>query len=141
MHSENITISTVGIGSGADMNMLGNLANWGGGREYFTQDPYNVPQIFAKETVTASKSAIIDEPFIPQQIKPTQVLSGIDLELAPFLLGYIATQPRPTAETFLVSDRGDPLLASWPIWVGQVCCLHLCAKARWAADCWSGPVR
>ena len=116
------------------MNLLGNLANWGGGRDYFTQDPYNVPQIFAKETVTASKSAIIDEPFIPQRIKPTQVLSGIDLELAPFLLGYVATQPRPTAEVFLVSDRGDPLLASWQYGLGKSVAFTSDAKARWASD-------
>ena len=134
MHSERITISTVGIGSGADMNMLGDLAKWGGGREYFTQDPYNVPQIFAKETVTASKSAIIDSPFIPQQIKPTQVLSGIDLELAPFLLGYVATHPRPTAEIFLVSDRGDPILASWQYGLGKAVAFTSDAKARWASD-------
>ncbi len=134
MHSERITISTVGIGSGADMNMLGDLAKWGGGRDYFTQDPYNVPQIFAKETVTASKSAIIDVPFIPQRIKPTQALSGIDLELAPFLLGYVATQPRPTAEIFLVSDRGDPVLASWQYGLGKVAAFTSDAKARWASD-------
>ena len=134
MHSERITISTVGIGSGADMNMLGDLAKWGGGRDYFTQDPYNVPQIFAKETVTASKSAIIDEPFIPQRIKPTQVLSGIDLELAPFLLGYVATHPRPTAEIFLVSDRGDPVLASWQYGLGKAVAFTSDAKARWASD-------
>ncbi len=134
MHSERITISTVGIGSGADMNMLGDLAKWGGGREYFTQDPYNVPQIFAKETVTASKSAIIDQPFIPQRIKPTQVLSGIDLDLAPFLLGYVATQPRTTAEIFLVSDRGDPVLASWQYGLGKVVAFTSDAKARWASD-------
>ena len=134
MHSERITISTVGIGSGADMNMLGDLAKWGGGREYFTQDPYNVPQIFAKETVTASKSAIIDQPFIPQRIKPTQVLSGIDLDLAPFLLGYVATQPRPTAEIFLVSDRGDPVMASWQYGLGKVVAFTSDAKARWASD-------
>ena len=134
MHSERITISTVGIGSGADMNMLGDLAKWGGGRDYFTQDPYNVPQIFAKETVTASKSAIIDEPFIPQRIKPTQVLSGIDLELAPFLLGYVATHPRPTAEIFLVSDRGDPILASWQYGLGKAVAFTSDAKARWASD-------
>ena len=134
MRADRITISTVGIGSGADMNLLGNLANWGGGREYFTQDPYNIPQIFAKETVTASKSAIIDEPFIPQYIKPTQVLIGIDLELAPFLLGYVATQPRPTAEVFLVSDRGDPLLASWQYGLGKSVAFTSDAKARWASD-------
>ncbi len=134
MRAERITISTVGIGSGADMNLLGNLANWGGGRDYFTQDPYNIPQIFAKETITASKSAIIDEPFIPQMIKPTQVLSGIDLQLAPFLLGYVATQPRPTAEIFLVSDRGDPLLASWQYGLGKSVAFTSDAKARWASD-------
>ena len=134
MRNERITISTVGIGSGADMNLLGNLANWGGGRDYFTQDPYSIPQIFAKETVTASKSAIIDEPFIPQRIKPTQVLSGIDLELAPFLLGYVATQQRPTAEVFLVSDRGDPLLASWQYGLGKSVAFTSDAKARWASD-------
>ena len=134
MRNERITISTVGIGSGADMNLLGNLANWGGGRDYFTQDPYSIPQIFAKETVTASKSAIIDEPFIPQRIKPTQVLIGIDLELAPFLLGYVATQPRPTAEVFLVSDRGDPLLASWQYGLGKSVAFTSDAKARWASD-------
>ena len=134
MRADHITISTVGIGSGADMNLLGNLANWGGGRDYFTQDPYNIPQIFAKETVTASKSAIIDEPFIPHRIKPTQVLRGIDLELAPFLLGYVATQPRPTAETFLVSDRGDPLLASWQYGLGKSVAFTSDAKARWGSD-------
>ncbi len=134
MRADRITISTVGIGSGADMNLLGNLANWGEGRDYFTQDPYNIPQIFAKETVTASKSAIIDEPFVPHRIKPTQVLSGIDLDLAPFLLGYVATQPRPTAETFLVSDRGDPLLASWQYGLGKAVAFTSDAKARWASD-------
>ena len=140
MRAERMTVSAVGIGSGADMKLLSNIANWGGGREYFTQDPYNIPQIFAKETVTASKSAIIDEPFIPQIIKLTQILQGIDLELAPFLLGYISTQPKPTAEVFLVSDRGDPLLASWQYGLGKSVAFTSDAKARWAADWleWAG---
>ena len=140
MHAERMTVSTVGIGSGADMNLLANIANWGGGRDYFTQDAYNIPQIFAKETVTASKSAIIDEPFVPLIIKTTQVLEGLDLELAPFLLGYVATQPRPTAEVFLVSDRGDPLLASWQYGLGKSVAFTSDAKARWASDWleWAG---
>lgn len=140
MRSEQITVSTVGIGSGADMNLLSNIANWGGGRSYFTQDAYNIPQIFAKETVTASKSAIIDEPFSPQVIKPTQILQGLDLELAPFLLGYVATQPKPTAEVFLVSARGDPVLASWQYGLGKSVAFTSDAKARWAADWleWAG---
>ena len=140
MRAERMTVSAVGIGGGADMKLLSNIANWGGGREYFTQDPYNIPQIFAKETVTASKSAIIDEPFIPQIIKFTQILQGIDLELVPFLLGYVSTQPKPTAEVFLVSDRGDPLLASWQYGLGKSVAFTSDAKARWAVDWleWAG---
>jgi hypothetical protein len=113
---------------------MSNIADWGSGRAYFTQDAYNIPQIFAKETVTASKSAIIDEPFVPQVVKFTQVLQGIDLDLAPFLLGYVSTQPRPTAEVFLVSDRGDPVLASWQYGLGRSVAFTSDAKARWATD-------
>ncbi len=140
MRSERITVSTVGIGSGADMNLLSNIADWGGGRCYFTQDPYSIPQIFAKETITASKSSVIEEPFIPQLVKPTQVLKGIDLDQAPFLLGYVATRPKSTAEVFLVSDRGDPILVSWRYGLGKSVAFTSDAKARWAADWleWSG---
>ena len=134
MRGERITVSTVGIGSGADMNLMSNIAEWGSGRAYFTQDAYNIPQIFAKETVTASKSAIIDEPFVPQVVKFTQVLQGIDLDLAPFLLGYVSTQPRPTAEVFLVSDRGDPVLGSWQYGLDRSVAFTSDAKARWATD-------
>ena len=140
MRAEGITVSTVGIGSGADMNLLSNIADWGGGRCYFTQDPYSIPQIFAKETITASKSSVIEEPFIPQVVKPTQVLKGIDLDQAPFLLGYISTRPKSTAEVFLVSDRGDPILASWRYGLGKSVAFTSDAKARWAADWieWAG---
>ena len=67
-------------------------------------------------------------------------MSGIDLNLAPFLLGYVATQPRPTAEIFLVSDRGDPILASWQYGLGKSVAFTSDAKARWATDWleWSG---
>jgi Mg-chelatase subunit ChlD len=134
MRAERITVSTVAIGSGADVNLLSNIANWGGGRFYFTQDAYNIPQIFAKETVTASKSAIIDEPFVPQVIRNAEMLKGIDFSAAPFLLGYVATKPKPTAEVFLVSDRGDPILASWRYGLGKVAAFTSDAKNRWAAD-------
>jgi len=134
MRSESITVSTVGIGSGADVNLLTNISNWGGGRFYFTQDAYSIPQIFAKETVTASKSAIIDEPFVPQLIKSSQMLKGIDFETAPFLLGYVSAKPKPTAEVFLVSDRGEPVLASWQYGLGKAAAFTSDAKGRWAAD-------
>jgi len=77
-----------------------------------------VPQIFAKETVTASKSAINEQPFAPTIVRPTQVLNDIRLDEAPFLLGYVITRPKPTAEVILATEAGDPLLAWWRYGLG-----------------------
>ena len=79
-------------------DLLEEIARIGNGRYYVAEDPAQVPQIFAKETVTASKSAINEQPFMPAVVRPTQVLSEIALDEAPFLLGYVVTRPKPTAE-------------------------------------------
>ena len=94
MVAARITVSTVACGTEADQVLLQDLAKSGGGRYYLCEDPRSVPQIFAKETMTASKSAINEEPFLPQLIRPTQVLNGIELDAAPFLLGYVVTRPQ-----------------------------------------------
>ncbi|MBI3461563.1 MAG: VWA domain-containing protein [Planctomycetes bacterium] len=139
MQSARITLSTVGVGEGCDENLLEEIARIGQGRYYFTNDPSSVPQIFAKETVTASKSAINEQPFLPQVLRPTQALAGIDLETAPFLLGYVMTRPKPTSELVLVSEQGDPLLGWWRYGLGMTVAFTSDAKSRWAAEWLSWP--
>ncbi len=134
MAGARITVTTVGIGQGADTNLLEQIARVGQGRYYFTDDPSAVPQIFAKETVTASKSAINEQPFVPQIVRPTQALADIDFESAPFLLGYVMTRPKPTCEFILASERGDPLLAWWRYGLGMTVAFTSDAKSRWAAE-------
>lgn len=133
MASAKITVSTVGIGD-ADANLLEEIARVGQGRYYFTNDPSSVPQIFAKETVTASKSAIDEQPFVPQVIRPTQALADIDLATAPFLLGYVMTRPKPTSEFILATEKGDPLLVWWRYGLGMTVAFTSDAKSRWAAE-------
>jgi hypothetical protein len=134
MAADRITFSTVALGAGADEDLLENLAKIGNGRYYFADDPGQVPQIFAKETVTASKSAINEQPFSPMMVRPTQVLSEIKLDEAPFLLGYVVTRPKPTAEVILASEAGDPLLAWWRYGLGMSVAFTSDAKSRWAAE-------
>jgi hypothetical protein len=134
MAGARITVSTVGVGDDADKNLLEEIARIGQGRYYFTDDPSAVPQIFAKETVTASKSAINEQPFVPQTVRPTQALADIDFEAAPFLLGYVMTRPKPTCEFILASERGDPLLAWWRYGLGMTVAFTSDAKSRWAAE-------
>jgi Mg-chelatase subunit ChlD len=139
MANAKITVTTVGVGEDADKKLLEEIARLGNGRYYFTDDPSSVPQIFAKETVTASKSAINEQPFLPQVVRPTQVLSGIDLANAPFLLGYVTTRPKPTCEFVLATEKGDPLLAWWRHGLGMSVAFTSDAKSRWAAEWLSWP--
>lgn len=142
MANARITCSTVGISSGGeevDEKLLKEIAQVANGRYYFTDDPASVPQIFAKETVTASKSAINEQPFLPQVLRPTQVLSEISFADAPFLLGYVTTRPKPTCEFILATEKGDPLLAWWRYGLGMTVAFTSDAKSRWAAEWLSWP--
>ncbi|MEM6470290.1 MAG: VWA domain-containing protein [Planctomycetota bacterium] len=134
MAASRMTVSTIALGEGSSEELLEEIASIGGGRYYFCDDPQSVPQVFAKETVEASKSAINELPFIPQVVRPTQVLEGIDMELSPLLLGYVVTRPKPTCEFILASESGDPLLAWWRYGLGMTVAFTSDAKARWASD-------
>lgn len=137
MAASRMTVSSVAVGSQADQELLERIAEIGGGRYYHCEDPSAVPQIFAKETVEASKSAINELPFMPQVIRPTAVLSGLDLETAPFLLGYVVTRPKPTSEFILASDTGDPLLSWWRYGLGMSVAYTSDISPRWAIE-WMG---
>lgn len=134
MVSNRMTLSTVGVGSDADQAELESLAHAGKGRFYFTEDPAQIPQIFARETVTASKSAIDEQPFLPQVVRATHALREIDFQSAPFLLGYVLTRPKPTCEVILATEKGDPLLAWWRYGLGMSAAFTSDAKTRWAAE-------
>jgi len=135
-----ITVSTVGLGD-VDQGLLERMADIGRGRSYFCTDANSVPQIFARETITASKSAINEEPFLPALARATPVLDGVPLDEAPFLLGYVVTRPRPTSEVILAHpETGDPVLSWWRYGLGMSVAFTSDAKSRWAADwlTWDG---
>lgn len=133
MTAARMTVSTVGVGD-PDKELLEQIAETGNGRYYFTDDPSSIPQIFAKETMTAGKSAINEQPFLPQVIRSTPVLADLAMEEAPFLLGYVVTRPKPTSEVILVSEAGDPLLSWWRYGLGMSVAFTSDAKSRWAAE-------
>jgi secreted protein with Ig-like and vWFA domain len=49
MEPSHITVSTVGLGGGADLQLLDDIANGGHGRSYFIQDPEKLPELFSRE--------------------------------------------------------------------------------------------
>ena len=130
---DQITVSTVGVVE-ADNELLKMIADLGRGRHYACDDPQSVPQIFAKETITASQSAIHEIPFMPIQITATTVLRQINMNTAPPLLGHVVTRPKPTAQFILATESADPLLMWWRFGLGQTVAFTSDAKSRWGAE-------
>jgi len=107
----NVTVSTVALGPQADQQLLSRLAEAGQGRYYQTLDPSTVPQIFTRETMHASRSAIKEDLFASVQVTDHPLLSDYEHTQLPYILGYVMTQPKPTAQVILATETGDPLLA------------------------------
>ena len=139
MISSRITVSTVGIGD-ADQETLQQIAEIGNGRYYFSDDPSSVPQIFARETIMASKSAIQEEPFLPLLVRSTKVLADVNVDEAPFLMGFVVTRPKPTSEVIMTTETGEPLLSWWRYGLGMSAAFTSDARVRWAAEwvSWEG---
>lgn len=134
MADSGITVSTVALGQGADQQLLGAIAQVGGGRGYVTMDPSTVPQIFTKETLEASNSAIKEDLYTAVQTGDHPLLAGYRAEDLPFILGYVMTQAKPTAQVLLSVETGDPLLAVGRYGLGMGLAFTADMSERWGAE-------
>jgi len=129
---DRITVSTILISGHVGPDTMIWIADHGKGRNYIVTSPDQLPQVFIKETAVILKSAIYEEPFKPQVRASSEVIRGISASDYPSLLGYVATTPKPRAETPLFTDKGDPLLAHWQYGLGRSVAFTSDAKSRWA---------
>jgi len=129
-----VTVSTVSLGQGAAVQLMATIAEIGHGRAYVTNNAEEMPRIFTKETMEASRSAIKEEPFMPVKIADSDYLQGMDIEDSPFLLGYVMTKVKPTAQVQLLTEAGDPLLASARFGLGQSVAFTSDATEQWAGE-------
>ena len=128
-----ITVTTVMIGGHVQPTTMIQMAEQGKGRFYDVKSAAELPQIFIKEASVILKSAIVEEPFRPQIAAGSELIRGLGGEL-PIVRGYVATTSRPRAETPLVSDKGDPLLAHWQYGLGRSVAYTSDARAKWGQD-------
>lgn len=135
MIAESITVTTVGLGDGADGDLLRMIAETGGGRYHAVPDPNSLPKIFTRETELIARQAAVEEWFPVQQVAPADFLKGIAINSAPLLHGYVATQMKgPPAQLILASDRGEPILARWKVGLGTTLAWTSDVKNLWAVD-------
>lgn len=138
MVEDRITVSTIGIGTDVDTRLLESIAALGKGRFYPVPHPGQLPRVFIKETVVVLKTAIDEEPFVPQLAVATEPVRG--LASYPPLLGHVVTERRDRAETPLLTQKGDPLLAHWHYGLGRVVAFTSDARAKWGSQwlAWDG---
>ncbi|HZF06667.1 MAG TPA: VWA domain-containing protein, partial [Patescibacteria group bacterium] len=92
MAKDKITVSTVAIGKDADVQLMVDIAKWGKGRFYYTEDSQTIPRIFTLETQLASKASLVEQPFKPQLTAPNhEAMQDINWKAVPPLGGYVAT--------------------------------------------------
>ena len=134
MHSARITVSCVGVGSDADRGLLQMIAQEGDGRLYMVEDIGSLPKIFMKETQEAQKSQLVEDAVHVRIAKRVEAIEGTNVESAPALKGYVSTKPKPTSETILISDLGEPILARWRYGAGTSVAWTSDVKNRWSVD-------
>lgn len=128
-----VTTSTIAIGVGA-AGFLRNMAEAGGGNYHIVTRADQIPTIFTVETVLATRSYILEEPFTPVLTASSPIMDGISA--APPLLGYVATTPKQTARVILRTPQpfSDPVLAGWQYGLGRAVAFTSDATARWGAN-------
>lgn len=134
----NVTTSVISIGSNTP-TFLQDMADAGEGNFHGITDTDNIPNIFAQETVLATRSYILEEPFTPivTAINPANlhpILQGV--QGLPQLQGYVATTPRPTAQLIMRGPEpfSDPVLAAWQYGLGRSVAFTSDASARWGSQ-------
>jgi Ca-activated chloride channel homolog len=135
MIAESITVTTVGLGSDLDEQLLKMIADVGGGRFHAVADPNNLPRVFTKETEMIARAAAVEEWFPVTQVADAAFLRGVDVRTAPNLHGYVSTKMKPPpAQELLTSDTQEPILARWRIGLGWTLAWTSDVKARWAVE-------
>jgi len=140
MSDSGMTVSTVAMGQGAAGELLSQMAEAGRGRFYQTDAPENVPQIFTRETMQASRSAIKEDLYEPAGVTEHPIMAGFESAAFPPVLGYVMARPKPTAQVLLAVESGDPLLAVGRFGLGTGIAFTGDLTERWGSEwlAWQG---
>jgi len=128
-----ITVSTVAVSphDPSHINSLIRVAQLTGGRFYNAQDPAELPHIFIKEAQVVRRPLIWEETFTPQvRFGLSELLKGVTG--FPPLDGYVLSGPKEgLAQTVLVSEQGDPVLATCQSGLGRCVVFTSSVDTRW----------
>jgi uncharacterized membrane protein len=117
-----VTTSAIAVdvhGQPQYMSFMQDVARWGGGRFYQSNNPSQVPDLFLKESVASLRPWFEQTPFFPKIAAAGDLLQGVQTDQFPQLGGYVVTTAKPSSEQYLTSTKQDPVLAAWSYGLGR----------------------
>ncbi len=141
-----ITISTVvagGHGIAQENATMKRIADLTGGKYYNPGNRFNqMPQIFWKEAVTVRRSLIVEGETYTATHHPSARPGPFRGRFGslPTFTGYILTTARKGYAPEIITNKGDPLFASWQYGLGKSAAFTSDATTRWSTNwtTWAG---
>lgn len=131
--NNNVTLTTVAIGSDADGNLLEDMAESGGGRFYNVIDESTIPAILTRETSMMTRTYIVDAPFY-MKIGNVPEWTTLFNDGVPQMNAYIATTAKQTATIVGESHEEDPVIAEWMYGLGRTVAFTSDSTGKWTGD-------
>lgn len=130
MNDHKITLSTVAVGSDADVNILRTLADKGKGRFYQTNAGTGLSRIFAQEVFLSQGEYLVNKTFTPVITANSDILEQLGEGGFPEMLGYVGTTLKSNATAVLMDDKKEsPILATWQYGLGTTAAVYYrCSK-------------
>jgi Mg-chelatase subunit ChlD len=132
--ADGITMSAVAMGADSDQKLMARLAALGRGRFYYTDDPANVPRIFASEALAIAQDLVVEGNIRPRLVQAGEPIAGFGADGFPALRGYQRTFAKPAAQVLLAGRGEDPLLVSWHYGLGKAVAFTSDLSGRWGRD-------
>ncbi|HEY4278215.1 MAG TPA: VWA domain-containing protein [Conexibacter sp.] len=136
MRREHITLSTVGLGQVADVDLLRRLARATGGQFYNVPDPRDLPSVFARDARRNAPSVAIRATLPVTVSAASPLVASLSRRTLPPLHGQVVTRVRNGASAALtttVNGSTTPVLAQGQYGLGRVVVWTPGAGA-WGAD-------
>jgi uncharacterized membrane protein len=141
--SKQVTTSAIAVdvhGQPQYMSFMQDIARWGGGRFYQSNNPSQVPDLFLKESVASLRPWFEQTPFFPKITSAGDLLQGVPTDQFPQLGGYVVTTAKPASELYLTSTKQDPVLAAWNYGLGRSVAWTSDSNGAWTSGFLRSPV-
>lgn len=121
MFDEGIRVTTIAVGDASDIETMRRIAEEGHGVFHNVVSPTSLPQVFVKAVRIVRSPMVRERPF-DVVVLPTGSPLTEGLGQPPRLDGLVLTQAREerTITYAMATPEGEPVLAHWPVGLGQV---------------------